>query len=641
MKQDRAYGVISCGLLLAIGLSVHGAALPANFSEAVVATGISNPTAMAFAPGGRIFVSEQTGNLRVIKNGSLLATPFVTLTVDSSGERGLLGIAFDPNFASNRFIYLYYTVTSTPRHNRVSRFTANGDVAVPGSEAIIMDLDPLSSATNHNGGAIHFGPDGKLYAAVGENANGANAQSLDNRLGKVLRINADGSIPTDNPFYNTAVGDNRSIWVLGLRNPFTFDFQPGSGRMFINDVGQNTWEEIDDGIAGSNYGWPTTEGPTTDPRYRAPIYAYDHSSGACAITGGTFYNPSSAQFPSSYVGKYFFADLCGGWIHVFDPGSGTAGDFATGISQPVDLHAGPDGKLYYLARGSGQVVAIESNLPPPSPTPTPSATPSATATPSQPLQISTRLRVETGDNVLIGGFIITGSGNKQVLVRGIGPSLAAKGVTGPLNDPVLALHASDRSVIASNDNWQDSQRDQILQTGAAPGDDREAALVATLQTGAYTAIVSGKDNTSGVGLAEVYDLQPGGGSRIANLSTRGFVRNDPDVMIGGVILGGNSGSASVVFRALGPSLANSQLTTVLNDPVLDLRDQNGVRVAINDNWQDDPAQAAQLSAAGLAPGDSRESAMAVTLTPAAYTAIVTGKNGGTGLSLVELYDLSH
>src|SRR5881398_3001641 len=216
--------------------------------------------------------------MRVIKTGSLLSTPFVSLTVDSSGERGLLGIAFDPNFTTNHYLYVYYTVATSPIHNRLSRFTAAGDTAVPGSEAIILELDNLSSATNHNGGAIHFGPDGKLYIGVGENANGANSQTLSNLLGKILRINAAGTIPTDNPFFATATGVNRAIWALGLRNPFTFAFQPGTGRLFINDVGQDTWEEINDGHAGANYGWPTSEGPIDppDPRFRGPIYAYSH-----------------------------------------------------------------------------------------------------------------------------------------------------------------------------------------------------------------------------------------------------------------------------------------------------------------------------------------------------------------------------
>src|SRR5947209_11783171 len=267
----------------------------------MVSGGLSGPTAMDFAPDGRLFVCLQGGNLRVIKNGGLLATPFLTLTVDSSGERGLLGVTFDPNFASNNFVYVYYTVPGSPAHNRVSRFTANGDVALGGSELVLLNLDNLSSATNHNGGAIHFGPDGNLYIAVGENANGANSQTLSNLLGKVLRINADGTIPTDNPFYNTATGNNRAIWALGLRNPFTFAFQPGTTRLFINDVGQSTWEEINDGIAGSNYGWPTTEGPTTNPAFRGPIYFYGHGTSdttGCAIVGGAFYNPPIPQFPS-------------------------------------------------------------------------------------------------------------------------------------------------------------------------------------------------------------------------------------------------------------------------------------------------------------------------------------------------------
>ena len=342
-----------------------GATLPAGFTETAI-TGLANPTAMEIAPDGRIFVCQQGGSLRVIKNGVLLPTPFVTLNVDPNGERGLLGIAFDPNFASNGFLYLYYTVATTPRHNRVSRFTANGDVVVSGSETVILELENLTSATNHNGGAIHFGPDGKLYVAVGENATASNAQTLANRLGKVLRINSDGSIPTDNPFFNTATGDNRSIWAFGLRNPFTFAFQPGTGRLFINDVGQDTWEEINDGIAGSNYGWNQSEGPTSNPAFRSPLFSYGHGISAttgCAIAGGAFYNPVSVRFPSSFVGKYFFADLCSGWIRVFDPATGTASGFATGISQPVDLKVDVDGSLYYLARGSGAVVRVQFNEP--------------------------------------------------------------------------------------------------------------------------------------------------------------------------------------------------------------------------------------------------------------------------------------
>ena len=365
--MKSSYLMHSLGLVLfivAIGLlgtgSTSAATVPTGFTDSLVANGLTNPTAMALAPDGRIFVCEQGGALRVIKNGVLLPTPFLNLTVDSAGERGLLGVAFDPNFVSNQLVYVYYTVP-TPAHNRVSRFIANGDVAVGGSETILMELPNLSTATNHNAGAIHFGLDGDLYIAVGDNANGNNAQSFSTVFGKMLRITSTGAIPTDNPFFNQTTGNNRSIWALGLRNPFTFAFQPGTGRMFINNVGLSTWEEINDGIAGANYGWPICEGfcSPPNPDFTDPIFVYENTGTQCAITGGSFYNPQIVQFPSDFVGDYFFADFCGGWIRKLDLTNGiTVSDFASGISNPVDLKVSDDGFLYYLARGAGAVNRI-------------------------------------------------------------------------------------------------------------------------------------------------------------------------------------------------------------------------------------------------------------------------------------------
>jgi glucose/arabinose dehydrogenase len=223
---------------------------------------------------------------------------------------------------------------------------------------VLLDLENLS-ATNHNGGALAFGPDDKLYVAVGENARASNAQTLGNRLGKILRVNRDGSIPTDNPFFSRATGLNRAIWALGLRNPFTFAFNAAGTSMFINDVGQGSREEINDGGAGANYGWPDTEGPTTDPRFDSPRYSYTHGGGVCAIVGGAFYSPMTAQFPSTYLNDYFFADYCGGWIRRLDPANGNAvSTFATGISSPVDLKVADDGSLYYLARRSGGTTGV-------------------------------------------------------------------------------------------------------------------------------------------------------------------------------------------------------------------------------------------------------------------------------------------
>jgi glucose/arabinose dehydrogenase len=345
---------------------------------------------MAFAPDGRLFVAEQGGKLRVIKDGQLLPTPFLDVSnkISAIGERGLLGIAFDPEFASNNYVYVYYTATDGGVHNRVSRFTAsanNEDKAEDVSEETIFELPPLS-ATNHNGGAIHFGTDGKLYVAVGENARPAEAQSLNSLLGKMLRINKEpNSIPTDNPFYTQTTGNNRAIWALGLRNPYSFDVQPDTGRIFINDVGQKTWEEINEGIAGTNYGWPTYEGPVGSYTYKVPgkkkrhhkrrhrtrtgyypytgplLYAYTHSSG-CAITGGAFYNPPSqanSPFPVDYLGDYFFADFCGGWIQRYDTATDTATIFASGAGEfPVDLKVGSEGDLFFLARDPGSVEKI-------------------------------------------------------------------------------------------------------------------------------------------------------------------------------------------------------------------------------------------------------------------------------------------
>lgn len=332
--------------------------------------GLTAATALAQAPDGRLFVAEQGGALRVVKNGGLLTPPFISLPVDPNGERGLIGVTLHPQFASNGYVYLYYTrVNGSSRNNRISRFTANPanfDVALAGSELLIADLPDLSSATNHNGGAMKFGLDGKLYVAVGDNNNSAKAPNLADPFGKVLRFNDDGTIPGDNPFFTTQSGLARSIWAYGLRNPFTFAIQPGSGRIHINDVGQSAWEEINLGAPGANYGWPATEGPTAAAGVTAPLFSYGHGattpagSGAggfftgCAIAGGAFY-PDSGSFPATYRGSYFFADFCNATVGRLDLANGNAA-YAFGIvgggGGTVDLLAGVDGTLYLLKRDS-------------------------------------------------------------------------------------------------------------------------------------------------------------------------------------------------------------------------------------------------------------------------------------------------
>jgi BNR repeat protein len=256
------------------------------------------------------------------------------------------------------------------------------------------------------------------------------------------------------------------------------------------------------------------------------------------------------------------------------------------------------------------------------------------------LNISTRLLVQAGDNVGIGGFIINGTDPKKVILRAIGPSLTARGVPGALRDPTLELHDHTNATIAFNDNWKDSQQSAILATGLAPSDDRESAIVQTLAPGAYTAIVRGSGNTSGIGLIEAYDLDPSANSKLANISTRGFVGTGDDVMIGGFIVGGGlgvngAGSEKVVVRGIGPSLTRAGVPNALQDPTLELHDGNGALVASNDNWR--ATQQSEIQATGLAPSDDRESAILATLVQGNHTVILRGKNNTTGVGLVEVY----
>jgi glucose/arabinose dehydrogenase len=344
-------------------LAGNAQSLPAGFSRVRIATGISNPTAMAFAPDGRIFVTEQAGKLRVIKANVLLGTPALSLNVSSTGERGLTGIVLDPDFNSNQFVYLYYCLASAT-NNRISRFTFNGDIIDPASEVVILNLDPLGSATIHNSGCMRF-YDGKLYVTVGENSVGANAQNLDKNLGKLLRINPDGSIPAGNPF-TTGSTQRKSIWAYGLRNPFTFDIQPTTGKIYINDVGAAGWEEINDAtVGGRNFGWPSVEGNGADPAYVNPLFAYAHGIGdgiGCAITGGVFYNPTTSNYPAQYIGKYFYQDFCTHWINYLDintNGTVTRRSFGTSVgNNTVGLNISRDGNLHYLDRGLGNLYKI-------------------------------------------------------------------------------------------------------------------------------------------------------------------------------------------------------------------------------------------------------------------------------------------
>ncbi len=343
--------LLTCLLSISYLVPSQASTLPAGFAELLVAQNL-DPTAMALAPDGRLFITEKNGKVRIVENGQLLPDPFIIIDVDNYNERGLSGIAFDPDFANNNFLYLYYTVKGE-NHNRISRFIANGDYAVPGSETVLLNIDQLSG-TIHNAGSMAFGPDGKLFISCGNGANDAASQSLSSLLGKVLRINSDGSIPDDNPFYNETFGNYRAIYALGFRNSFSMTIQPVTGRIFASEVGGNAWEEVNEILPGRNYGWSIIEGPingqTPPANYKEPLFAYTHNDG-CAAVGAAFYNPGEVLFPSNYVGKFFFADYCKGYIKYMDPDvPGVASTFATNINRPLNMLVAPDGTMYYLAR---------------------------------------------------------------------------------------------------------------------------------------------------------------------------------------------------------------------------------------------------------------------------------------------------
>jgi hypothetical protein len=291
------------------------------------------------------------------------------------------------------------------------------------------------------------------------------------------------------------------------------------------------------------------------------------------------------------------------------------------------------------ANGSATPTATAGGSPGVSPTP--SGSPSPGGSPAQALNLSTRLRVLTDTNVGIGGFIITGTEPKTVVLRGIGPSLTAFGVPNALPDPVLELHGPAGFTTVTNDNWMDGpDHAQIQSLGLAPTNNLESALLATLPPGNYTGILRGNNNGVGVGLVEAYDVSQPANSKLANISTRGFVATGGDIMIAGFILGGNTGQDTVVVRGLGPSLAAFGIPNVLANPMLELRNSSGTLILANDNWMSDPTQAALIMAAGLAPTNNLESAIYETLAPGQYTASLSGVSGGTGTGLVEAYDLS-
>lgn len=330
-----------------------GIRLPEGFQVRTVATGLTGATALETTPDGRVLICEQTGTLRVVRDDNLLAAPALTLPVEAFWERGLIGVTIDPDFPRTPNLYVCYVAKAPYPHHRVSRFTMHGDTADPASERLLLEGDDQRTLggkvpAGHQGGALHFGPDGKLYIAIGEQTAGAPSQRLDTFQGKLLRINPDGSIPDDNPLLSRTHGKYRAIWSWGLRNPFTFAIRRGNGDMCINDIGGDKFEEINRGAAGANYGWPLAEGPSDDPRFTPPIHWYK----AASVCGGDFVAADSS-WPAEYRGRYLFAEFIHGWIKTLDVNQPSdVRPFVAGLRNPVDLRFAPDGSLYVLLRNA-------------------------------------------------------------------------------------------------------------------------------------------------------------------------------------------------------------------------------------------------------------------------------------------------
>ena len=331
-----------------------------QFANERVIIGIDEPTAMTFTPDGRMLIAERDGTVWVVQPGAsqVSPTPFLQLpSVATDNERGLLGIAVDPAFAQNGYVYAFYTHGTL--RNRVSRFSATGNTA-PASTELVVWQNIVNAAVWHQGGDLQFGPDGYLYISVGDHLQSQNAQQLNSYNGKILRITRDGAAPADNPFYDGTGPNLDAIWARGLRNPFRFTIDQPTGRVIIGDVGEGTHEEVNIGARGANYGWPTCEGSCGTAGMTNPVYSYPHSGHDASITAGFVYR--GTQFPADYRGDFFFADYAQNWIkrisfdatgnvtavRNFEPPNG-------GLDGPygdiVDLAEGPDGSLWYVDAG--------------------------------------------------------------------------------------------------------------------------------------------------------------------------------------------------------------------------------------------------------------------------------------------------
>lgn len=355
LTAGAAWLVFVLGIFLSPA-AVVGLELPRGFVEETLATNLNAMTSMALVPDGRILLADQTGKLLIWKAGKLLGQPALQLHVTDYWERGLIGVTLHPDFPRVPHVFILYVTDRPFVHHVLSRFSFKGDILEPGSEVVLLEGDDQAKRggpvpAGHQGGPLRFGADGKIYVGIGEQTAGEPSQWLDTFQGKILRLNPDGSIPEENPFYQRLEGKYRAIFALGVRNPFGLAVQKETSRIFFTDVGGSAFEEVNELLPGANYGWPHAEGYSTNAEFKSPLYAYPPMIGR-GVCGGAFY-PRQGPFPSKWSGQFFFLDYMNNWLKALDPTAPTnVMTFARGFNGPIAVEAGGDGCLYVLNRGT-------------------------------------------------------------------------------------------------------------------------------------------------------------------------------------------------------------------------------------------------------------------------------------------------
>ncbi|HEY3755156.1 MAG TPA: PQQ-dependent sugar dehydrogenase [Opitutaceae bacterium] len=667
-----------------------------------------DPTFMLPMPGtDQLVVAGREGQFWSFTNASATATKtlFLDLSAHTQGwsDSGVLGFAFHPQFGQrsspNRgYVYVWYCYTpgpivgsaanppdyQTPCYDRLSRFTIPDGASTvdPNSEYVL--INQFDRDLWHNGGAMFFGQDGYLYVTDGDEGGENDQYQMSQKtnvgvFGGVLRIDVNENaatshpirrqpvadpggtvpdgwpatytqgyyIPNDNPFVDPSGSTLEEFYAIGLRSPHRMTQDPVTGNIWLADVGQNLWEEIDLIQRGGNYEWGFKEGFAAGPDPQPatiigvdspPVLVYGHYNDAGCVIGGYVYR--GTQFTGQLNGLYVFGDYDGNYVWTMNYAGANSTPTVNYLAS-LPVRRGSAGGLSSFAQdASNELYMLTMG-------PTASIykfAPLASA--GSLVNLSARASVGTGMQMLDAGFVVAGSGSKQFMLRGIGPALANYGVSDCLTDTNLQLDDQQGATITSNQHWCSGTQEAALESAAAASgafalaqNSNDSALIASLGAGQRTILVTPGSGSSAVGLAEIYDLAPGTGPSLINLSARGQVNAIPGQLVGGFVVSG--APMRVMLRAVGPTLAQYGVTGALDDPFLTLYDSASTVIATDDNWGDTMgdsiAAESQLVGAFSLPAGSKDSALLVTLAPGTYTAQVTSNDNTTGIALLEVW----